>query len=298
MLLVLQVCSFAIHFMSDRPNHVSVYKVLASGDGARVEDLLRRLCFDMVGMVTEQNHFRVATCNLKVFYEKKDRLVARVTANALSEDDLGGSNWASDYGDEMHFDAVLVVIKSLGTFTKKQTDVSGLTGALKDLGDYQFRQRHPDAPTYVYNLPVPDRNRDMPWPCIVVTPVLRHTTICWKEVIVDGFKTLAIAHVDATGFSYKKFHKMVQNSGTTLQVPKKWSDHRDPTFENVPMDGCWGPLDYFEHDKVNKQRSDRTLTGTGVVIGVWDMGSRSWQLFAQVRRKMKIKSVTRIYPAN
>jgi hypothetical protein len=264
--------------MADRFNPASVYEVLASGNGTRVEGLLQQVYLDIVGMATKDDHMRSVTFHLKVEYDRKNRPMARITDTSSKgdKDDLEGSNWVSHENDRTRFDAVRVATKNLGEFDKKEKDLTDLEDALKDLSDEQFgHQYYDDRRVTVYNLPVPDP-RGVLSPCIMLTNDLLHTTICWKEVILDGYKTLAVAHVNASGFRYKKFHDMVKQHGT-LRVLARGSEYRrEPVFEEGPIDGCWGPRDYFAHDLSGRQRSERLLPGGScVVIGVWDKASKS-----------------------
>jgi hypothetical protein len=284
------------HLMSD-PTYV--YKVLTSGDGKQVQQLLEKCVFDMQGMMwsAKQDHRRAANCILKTeAFNKAGFARATITDRSLDgdPDDIEGEPAVSIEQDYVRFFPVRVATRNIGMFTKDQEDTTKLIGALQDLTNYQFRHQDPDDPNmYVYNLPVPEKNQDMPVPSMMVTNDLLHTTICWKEVITgDGSKTLAVAHVNAQGFRYKKFHDMVEVQGILqVMVPGVTK-----VFKKGPIDGCWGPRDYFAHDRWNRQRSERTLGGSCVVIGVWDKASRSWHLYAQVRRHDEVKRVVRIYP--
>ena len=150
----------------------------------------------------------------------------------------GGSNQASitlqggarsgdtDHGTNLgsfEFTAVYARERNLGNFTKGMPngEANTIFAALDDPWNFQFGlDRGPggiqnimnDPYPKMYTLPFPGPNDTKPSTCIMLTGNLFHTTFCWKVVKVrPGCTTLAVAHVDALGSSYKRFHKMVKD---------------------------------------------------------------------------------------
>ena len=63
-------------------------------------------------------------------------------------------------------------------------------------------------------------------------------------------------------------------------------------FKAFPVDNCFGPENYFAYGGFKKKQ--RSTAGcSGVMIGVWDISSRSWQLYAQIRTNGIVTAVDR-----
>ena len=264
-----------------------VYMRLASCDGKVVEQLLKDVCFEPLGMTErdKQPHCRCGLITLKFIRNNPYPALMRFGSSIDDVPHLWGTE--RDDGDEILFTAVHVAVKELIPAAKKKIrDKSELLNAvytpLQDLGKFQFSYFDSERSTQVYTLPVPGVNQAKPTPCIMVTNAMMHTTICWKRVKVGNYQTLAIAHLDVENYRYKTFQTYVRNFAR-LQVPDA-----NGQMQLMDVDGCWGPEDYFGlvGNQFTGYRQRSRAGASCVVVGVWNSSTDSWELYVQKRSKL------------
>ena len=114
----------------------SVHKVLSSCDGRQVEALLKRICFDMVGVTDSDSHYHWGVCTVKLRADKKGgpRLV-RIKLEGKGEED--DDHPRQKTANAIKFAAVHVKEDNLGLFKKKIKD--------KDLRESRERSAEPKS---------------------------------------------------------------------------------------------------------------------------------------------------------